>query len=412
MSNATLARTVHKVRGAGWFDRMARKLIDRELRTLRHGRLTIADAEGSRTFGAADDLAATIVVRNPGAYRRILTGGTLAAARSFVDRDWQTDDLTAVCRIMARNLDVADRIDTGWARVSKPFFAAVHSARRNTRQGSRRNIEAHYDLGNEFFALFLDESLTYSCGVFESESSSLADAQRAKIDRLCRTLQLGPADHLLEIGTGWGALAIHAANHYGCRVTTTTISRRQWEVASARVREAGLGDRVQVLAADYRDLRGEFDKLVSVEMIEAVGAHFLGRFFEQCGRLLVPGGRMAIQAITVPDDRYESYVRSVDFIRQDVFPGSSLVSVRAMNDAAAGALCLRPADVDDLTPHYARTLGEWRRRFLARQDDVRGLGYSEEFIRRWEFYLASCEAGFAERTTGLVQVAYVKEART
>jgi cyclopropane-fatty-acyl-phospholipid synthase len=413
-TNATLARTSGQVRGTGVVDRLAarlaRRLIDSELRGLRHGRLTLADALGSRVHGAAGELTATILVHNPAAYQRMLAGGTLAAARSYVRGDWSADDLTAVCRIMARNLDVADRLDAGWARVTKPIFAAAHWARRNTRRGSRRNIEAHYDLGNSLFELFLDETMTYSCAVFEHAGQSLDDAQRAKMDRLCRQLELRPGDHLLEIGSGWGAFAVHAARHYGCRVTTTTISPQQWAVADRRVREAGLSNRVEVLDADYRDLNGTFDKVVSVEMIEAVGAAFLGTFFEQCARRLAPGGRLAIQAITVPDARYETYLRGVDFIRQDVFPGSSLVSVAAMREAARRSVpSLRQESVDELGPHYARTLREWRHRFLARRDDVRALGDSEEFIRRWEFYLASCEAGFSEGTTGLVQATYVRE---
>lgn len=395
-------------RNASLLDRAARRLVDRPLRDLRHGQLTVVDPSSTRVYGTPGDLAATIHVTDPALYQRLLTGGTLAAARSYVRGEWTADDLTAVCRLMARNLDVADRLDSGWARVSKPFFAAAHWARRNTRRGSRRNIEAHYDLGNDFFRLFLDETMTYSCAVFEDDATSLADAQRAKIDRLCRKLMLQPGDHLLEIGTGWGGFAVHAATHYGCRVTTTTISRQQWEVANRLVHEAGLADRVQVLLSDYRDLTGSYDALASVEMIEAVGATFLHTYFDQCARLLKPGGRMVLQAITVPDRRYESYLRSVDFIRQDVFPGSSLVSVQAMHDAAAQSLALAPEGVDDLTPNYARTLREWRHRFLARLDDVRRLGYSEEFIRRWEFYLASCEAGFAERTTGLVQATYTR----
>ncbi len=391
---------------AGWLDRAAYRLIDRTLNGLREGRLTVISPFGTRTYGSAGDLAATIHVDDPAMFRRLLTGGTLAAARSYVGGEWRADDLTAACRIVARNLDVADRLDRGWARLSAPFFNAIHWARRNTRRGSRRNIHAHYDLGNEFFALFLDDTMTYSCGIFEHEQSSLADAQRAKVDRILQKLHLQPTDHLLEIGTGWGGLAIWAASQYGCRVTTTTISRQQWEVAERRVREAGLADRVTVLLADYRDLTGTYDKLVSVEMIEAVGAEFLDTFLEQCGKRLAPGGRLGIQAITVPDSRYDGYVQSVDFIRQDVFPGSSLVSVRAMNDASARTTDLRSESVEDLTPHYARTLREWRTRFLDRIDDVRRLGYPEDFIRRWEFYLASCEAGFAEATTGLVQVVY------
>jgi cyclopropane-fatty-acyl-phospholipid synthase len=279
---------------------------------------------------------------------------------------------------------------------------------RNTKRGSRRNIEAHYDLGNDFFQLFLDETMSYSCAVFDDETTALADASREKIDRICRKLDLQPSDHLLEIGTGWGELAIHAASRYGCRVTTTTISRQQRDLAEQRVREAGLSDSVDVLLADYRDLTGTYDKVVSVEMIEAVGADYLDTFFQQCGSRLAPGGRMVIQAITVPDARYAEYLRSVDFIQQDVFPGSCLVSLGAMVRSAARTNVLQTGAVEDLTPHYARTLREWRARFFERLDDVRRLGYSEEFIRRWEFYLCSCEAGFAERTTGLVQVVFTR----
>ncbi len=273
-----------------WLDGTAYRLVDRTLNGLREGRLTVISPFGSRAYGHSGELAATIHVADPAMFRRLLTGGTLAAARSYVRGEWRADDLTAVCRIVARNLDVADRLDSGWARLSAPFFGAVHRARRNTRGGSRRNIHAHYDLGNEFFALFLDDTMTYSCGVFEHDQSSLADAQRAKIDRILQKLHLQPTDHLLEIGTGWGALAIRAAAHYGCRVTTTTISRHQRDVAESRVRQAGLTDRVTVLLADYRDLTGTYDALVSIEMIEAVGAEFLDTFFAQCGRRLRPGG--------------------------------------------------------------------------------------------------------------------------
>ena len=405
MTDIAFTRPAPRARRSGVVGRAARRMIERQLLALGHGRLTVADADGRRTFGRAADIAATITVADSAAYLRVLAGGSLGAARSYVRGEWRADDLVAACRIMARNLDIADRLDSGWAEWTKPIFSAVHWARQNTRAGSRRNIRAHYDLGNDFFRLFLDESMTYSCGVFDRDRTSLSDAQLAKIDRICDKLALTPSDHLLEIGSGWGALAVRAATKYGCRVTTTTISRQQFEETTARIKDAGLSDRVQVLLSDYRDLNGTYDALVSVEMIEAVGAQYLNEFFSTCGRLLKPGSRMALQAITVPDHRYETYLRSVDFIRQDVFPGSSLVCTRAMNESARAA-GLNLESTDDLTPHYARTLREWRRRFLARLDDVRQLGYSEEFIRRWEFYLASCEAGFAERTTGLVQVTY------
>jgi cyclopropane-fatty-acyl-phospholipid synthase len=393
-------------RQPGLLDRLAGQIIDHQLEGLRHGRLTVLGPFGSRTFGGSPDLAATISVADPAAYRRVLTGGTLAAARSYVRGEWSVDDLPAVCRIFTRNMDVALRLESGWASLSRPWVRAAQWVRRNTRRGSRRNIEAHYDLGNDFFRLFLDETMSYSCGVFEREDSTLLEASVAKIDRICRKLDLGPTDHLLEIGTGWGQLAMHAASRYGCHVTTTTISREQRDLAEARIRDAGLSDRITVLLADYRDLTGRYDKLVSVEMIEAVGADFLDTFFAQCGRRLRPGGRVLIQAITVPDDRYDEYLRSVDFIQQDVFPGSCLVSLGAMNRAAARTTDLVAGQAEDLTPHYRRTLQLWRARFLDRLDDVRRLGYTEEFIRRWDFYLCSCEAGFAERTTGLWQVMF------
>jgi len=400
------ARTAGVWREPGWRDRLARRLVNRQLEGLEHGRLTVVGPFGTQTFGGSADLSAIVTVSDPAVYRRMLTGGTLAAARSYVRGEWSADDLTTVCRLFTRNMEVAYRMERGWGRLSQTALRAVQWIRRNTRRGSRRNIEAHYDLGNEFFQLFLDETMSYSCGIFEREDSTLVEASRAKIDHICRKLDLQPTDHLLEIGTGWGELAIHAASCYGCRVTTTTISRQQYDLAVNRIRDAGLADRVTVLLSDYRDLQGSYSKLVSVEMIEAVGAEFLDTFFARCGRLLAPGGRMVIQAITVPDHRYEEYLQSVDFIQQDVFPGSCLVSVGAMQAAAARTTDLTADDVEDLTPHYARTLELWRLRFLDRLDDVRRLGYSEEFIRRWLFYLCSCEAGFAERSTGLVQVVF------
>lgn len=402
----TATHTHARVSHPRWVDRAAFRLVDRHLSHVRHGRLTVISAFGTRNYGSPGDLTATVHVADHSSYRRVLTGGTLAAARAYVRGEWSTDDLPAACRIVARNLDAANRLDGGWARSAKPFLSAVQWARRNTRGGSRRNIRAHYDLGNDFFQLFLDETMTYSAAVFDDDAATLADAQRGKIDRLLGKLRLRPSDHLLEIGTGWGALAMRAASHYGCRVTTTTISRQQQAWAQQRIQEAGLSARVSVRLADYRDLRGRWDALVSVEMIEAVGAEFLETFFGQCARCLAPGGRMAVQAITVPDDRYETYLRSVDFIRQDVFPGSCLVSVGAMNRAVTRSSDLRQESMEDLTPHYARTLRLWRARFLARLDDVRRLGYTDDFIRRWDFYLASCEAGFAERATGLVQMTW------
>ncbi|MCA9773815.1 MAG: class I SAM-dependent methyltransferase, partial [Myxococcales bacterium] len=269
-------------------------------------------------------------------------------------------------------------------------------------------IAAHYDLGNDFFELFLDETMTYSCGVFERPEASMAEASRAKIDRLCRKLRLGPGDHLLEIGTGWGAFAIHAARKYGCRVTTTTISREQHAWAARKVREAGLEDRVTLLLSDYRDLTGTYDKLVSVEMIEAVGAAYVPGFLAKCASLLRPEGLMALQAITVREQSYAAHLGTVDFIKRYIFPGGELVGLGALCDAVGRATDLRVEHVEDLSPHYAETLRRWRERFEKNRAAIADLGYPERFLRMWEYYLTYCEGGFAERYVGGAQIVLAK----
>ena len=276
--------------------------------------------------------------------------------------------------------------------------------RRNTLQGSRKNIAAHYDLGNEMFALFLDDTMMYSCAIFEHPQMSLQQASIEKLERVCRKLELQPGDHLLEIGTGWGGLALHAARHYGCRVTTTTISHEQYRMALQRVEQAGLGDRITVLCEDYRNLSGEYDKLVSIEMIEAVGHAYFDTYFEQCSRLLKSDGLMLLQSITIADQRYAAAKRSVDFIQRYIFPGGCLPSVAVLSDSVARNTDMRMLHLEDIGPHYATTLKRWRQRFMARLDSVRALGYPEEFIRMWEYYLCYCEGGFRERAIGTVQV--------
>jgi cyclopropane-fatty-acyl-phospholipid synthase len=320
--------------------------------------------------------------------------------------EWTASDLTALLRMLARDAGVLAGFDGGLARAAEPVRRLLHWLRRNTRRGARRNVAAHYDLGNEFFSLFLDPTLTYSCGIFERAGTSMEEASRAKYDRLCRKLALEPGDHVLEIGTGWGGFCLHAASRYGSRVTSTTISAEQRALARERVEAAGLADRVTVLDRDYRDLEGRFDKLVSIEMIEAVGAEHLPAYFRACGERLTPAGRAAIQAIVIPDAHYERARRTVDFIKRYVFPGGHLPSVGALVDAAARASDLRLAHLEELTPHYAETLRRWRARFLANLDRIRALGYPEPFLRMWEYYLRYCEAGFEERTIGLVQLVF------
>ncbi|HSW51639.1 MAG TPA: cyclopropane-fatty-acyl-phospholipid synthase family protein, partial [Sulfuricaulis sp.] len=294
------------------------------------------------------------------------------------------------------------------ARLTAPARKLFHWMNRNSRTGSRRNIAAHYDLGNEFFRLMLDETLMYSSAVFERPDMTLAEAQRARLDRICRKLALGPRDHVLEIGTGWGGFALHAATHYGCRVTTTTISREQYALAQERIAQAGLSDRVTVLLEDYRDLRGEYDKLVSIEMIEAVGHEYYETFFARCSALLKPDGLMLLQAITIADQRYEAARKSVDFIQRYIFPGSCIPSVSVMAQAVARATDMKLLHLEDIGPHYATTLRHWRERLYANADAVRQLDLSEEFLRMWEFYLCYCEGGFAERALGDVQLLLAK----
>jgi cyclopropane-fatty-acyl-phospholipid synthase len=274
--------------------------------------------------------------------------------------------------------------------------------------GSRRNIRAHYDLGNDFFQLWLDESLTYSCGIFLTPNSSMAEASIEKIDRLCRKLDLQPDDHLLEIGSGWGALAIHAAQNYGCRVTTTTISQEQHRVVRKRIDEAKLTDRVSLLSQDYRQLTGQFDKLVSVEMIEAVGHRFLDTFFRKCSELVRPDGTLVLQAIVLPERGYDQYLRNVDFIQRYIFPGGCLPSLGSILESSARTTDLRFVHAEDFAPHYATTLRNWRRSFDERLPEVRRQGYSQQFIRMWTYYLCYCEAVFEERHCGVLQIQFDK----
>jgi cyclopropane-fatty-acyl-phospholipid synthase len=295
-------------------------------------------------------------------------------------------------------------MEGGWSRFSAPLRLAAHWLHRNTRAGSRRNIAAHYDLGNEFFRLFLDETMMYSCAIFEHAQMTLAEASVAKLEAVCRKLALAPGDHVLEVGSGWGGFALHAAGRYGCRVTTTTISPSQFELARERVRAAGLEGRVTVLLEDYRDLAGRYDKLVSIEMIEAIGHRQFEEFFRVSAARLAPGGRMLLQSIVIDDRHYARARDEVDFIKRYIFPGCCIPSLGALSQAMTAASDLHIEDVEDIGPHYATTLARWRDNFLARLAEVRALGYPDEFIRMWEFYLCYCEAGFAERALGDVQL--------
>jgi cyclopropane-fatty-acyl-phospholipid synthase len=390
---------------------LGRRVFLAKLGQLRQGEITVVDGDQRRTFGrrTADcPIHATIEVLHPQTYADAAFGGTVGGGEAFMRGHWRSDDLTSLIRLFIANRDVMETMEGGAAFATAPLRRVLHWLNRNSPDGSRRNIAAHYDLGNDLFALFLDETMAYSCGIFEREDSTLHEAQIAKFERICRKLRLSPSDHLLEIGTGWGGLAIHAASRYGCRVTTTTISREQHEWAAERVRAAGLADRVTLLLDDYRDLGGRFDKLVSVEMIEAVGHQFLDTYTGRCSRLLEPHGAMLLQAITIQDQLYEQALGSVDFIQRFIFPGSFIPSVTAITDSVRRATDMKVFHLEDIGPHYATTLRAWRERFFARLDDVRRLGYPEQFIRMWHFYLCYCEGGFLERQLGDVHMLLTK----
>jgi cyclopropane-fatty-acyl-phospholipid synthase len=390
---------------------LAKRVLIGQLRKIAHGRLRLIDGRCVESFGAVTEAApfdVTIRVHSPRFYSEVVFGGTLGSGEAYMHGYWHCDNLTALVRLMVVNRHLLNDVDSGWSRLSAPLLKLAHWFNRNDKNGSRRNIAAHYDLGNRFFELFLDPTMAYSCGIFENAGASLEQASIAKFDAACGKLDLQPDQHLLEIGTGWGGMAIHAARHYGCRVTTTTISREQYEFARERVAREGLADRVTLLLEDYRDLRGQYDALVSIEMIEAVGDQYLDTYFSRCNQLLRPSGAMLLQAITIRDQFYEQARRSVDFIKRFIFPGSFIPSVQALVNSLARVTDLKLFHMEDIGPHYARTLKIWRERFLTRQAEVRALGYPERFVRMWEFYLCYCEGGFEERQLGDVQMLLTK----
>lgn len=381
----------------------------RSLRPLQQDQIRVVDGGYTRSFGnSVGKLSATVVVHNPRFYRRTLLGGGLGAAESYMDGDWTCDDLTTLVRIFIRNRHVMERMNSPRTWLSKTWAQLKHLLRRNTRGGARQNIHEHYDLGNDFFRLFLDDSMAYSCGIFEQPDSSLEEASLSKMQRICLKLNLSSEDHLVEVGGGWGGLAMHAAGQFGCRVSTTTISHEQYQHVNHRVEDAGLASRIEVLEQDYRDLEGKFDKLVSVEMIEAVGHEYFDVFFRKSSSLLRPDGMMLVQGIVIKDQFFAAHRHSADFIRQHIFPGGCLPSVTALCDSMTRASDLRLIHLEEISDHYAQTLRHWRQRFWDRIEEVRELGYSEHFIRKWEYYLRYCEAAFEERQVNVVQMLLAK----
>ncbi len=387
-----------------------RRMIQGHFSRVDRDQLILQEGDQQQLFGQRHEaeLSARICIHSSRFYRKAVWGGSMGAAESYMDGDWSCDSLTSFMRVMLRNEQVLDGVDSLWSCVTSLTGRIRHWLNRNSRIGSRRNIGEHYDLGNDFFRLFLDETMMYSSAIFESPQSQLRDASLNKLDRVCRSLKLSPADRVVEIGTGWGGFAIYAARNYGCHVTTTTISNEQYVMACRRVQEEGLSDRVTVLLQDYRDLKGNFDKLVSLEMIEAVGRQYLPQYFKKCDSLLSSRGAMLIQAITMPEQRFARYAKSVDFIQKYVFPGGFLPSVTEMQNCIRTSTSLRLLSLEDFGLHYALTLRHWNHRFHGRIEEVKALGFSERFIRMWRYYLCYCEAAFLERATGVVQAVWAK----
>lgn len=395
----------------GLIDGFAKNQLLKRLQQMPRGYLLIEDGDELHGFGnPADeiDVKAKIVIQDPGTYRDIAFGGSIGGAEAYMLGKWTTPNLVDVVRLMSVNIDFLNEMDDSKSVLQRAGDKVFHLLNRNTEKQARDNISRHYDLSNDFFELFLDPEMMYSAAIFPSVDADLDEAALHKLDVICRKLELKPSDHLLEIGTGWGGLAIYAARHYGCRVTTTTISREQYDTATRRVQDEGLEGKITVLFEDYRNLSGRYDKLVSVEMIEAVGHEFYKQYFSGCAALLKDDGLMLLQAITIPDQRYQYARKSVDFIQRYIFPGGSLPSHEAIISSVRSNTDLLMVGMQEIGEDYARTLEVWRERFLAKLDEVKALGFDDYFIRMWNYYLCYCQGGFEERIIGTSQILFAK----
>lgn len=398
-------------RKTGFFKDYARRVMLKQLEKFQHGELILKEGKEQYIFGRRDarlDKAVILTVHDPAFYTSVLMNGALGGGEAYINGCWSCEDLTGMVELFICNRPYLEGTGLSMKWFTKPLQLLRRFQHRNTLKGSRRNIEAHYDLGNDLFELFLDKTMMYSCGIFHHEKATLQEASEAKLERICQKLQLKPTDHVLEIGTGWGGFAIHAVTRYGCRVTTTTISKEQHDYARQCVSEAGLEDRITLLFEDYRELSGQYDKMVSIEMIEAIGHQYFDTYFNKCAELLKPDGMMLLQSITIADQRYPTAKKSIDYIQRYIFPGGCLPSIAALSDAIARKTDMRVFHLEDIGPHYAKTLQHWRKRFFANIEKVKQLGYPERFIRMWQYYLCYCEGGFRQQSIGTVQLLLTK----
>ena len=374
-----------------------KKIIHQRLSQIKDAHIIIKDGKSINKFGKPGNLSAKINILDTVFYKNIILGGTIGASESFIRGEWSSPNLTNVIRVLARNTEAQDKLENLFTLLSQPFLKVMHKLNENSVRGSKKNISRHYDLSNDFFSLFLDKNMMYSSAIYKSRKTSLEDASTNKLDVICKKLNLKKTDHVIEIGTGWGGFAIYAAKNYGCKVTTITISIEQYKFAKQKIKEAGLGKKIKVLLKDYRLLKGQYDKLVSIEMIEAVGYQFYDEYFKIIGQLLKNDGEALIQAITIKDQRYSKAIQSVDFIQKYIFPGSCIPSITAIQNSLTSSTDLVINDIRDIGHHYARTLADWRKRFLKNKQEIRKLGFDDKFLRMWLFYFAYCEGGFEEK---------------
>ncbi len=405
-----MADKISKAKKTSFLSSIYKKGLMKKFNQLSFGRIILFDQGESFTFGdKSSNRKVTVTVLSQEFYVFMGSGGVLGASEAYTAGFWKSDDLVTLVQIILKNKSLLKSIDSG---ISKIFLnlinTFIHNKRRNTLIGSKKNILAHYDLSNEFYKLWLDPTMTYSAAFFKKNSNSLEEASIEKLDRICRKLQLSKLDKVIEIGTGWGSFAIHAAKKYGCHITTTTISDAQFEYAKQRIKEESLESKITILNKDYRDLKGKYNKLVSIEMIEAVGYEYIPEFFKTASSLLKPDGLMALQGITYNDQGFDKYKNSVDLIKRYIFPGSCLISINHITEVIKSKTDLTVVNFEDITSHYAETLKRWRINFLNSIDKVKKMGFSESFINMWEFYFVYCEAGFAERHIGDVQIIFAK----
>jgi cyclopropane-fatty-acyl-phospholipid synthase len=390
----------------GWLITLIKRKFYANFSNLEHGNIIFIDGDFTLQCGNSAEPAATVDVHDDRFYTTLAAGGAVGASEAYMQGMWTCDQLTLLVQVLLRNTSVLRGL--GNAAYKKPLYKLLHLMNRDSVDGSKKNISAHYDLGNKLFENFLDPTMTYSSGFFEQSDSTMQQASTAKLDRICQKLALSESDHVVEIGTGWGSFALHAARNYNCKITTTTISEEQYQLACQRVKDAGMQDRIEIVKKDYRLLTGQYDKLVSIEMIEAVGLAYLGNYFEKCASLLKPAGKMLIQAITIADQQYEFSKRNVDFIQRYIFPGGALPSVTALINTATNKTDLRMTALEDITGHYATTMRKWREKFYLNVEQITELGYDNRFLRMWEYYLCYCEGGFEEKSIGCVQAEFTK----